>query len=198
MTVDFVREGLALHIARHIEVLCATANPGPWRIVGANATDLALGIIRRWNDRSVDILATLLRASEFAPKSVIAKRAKCTRNTLDGFWSDTLANAAIMVYVGDATEPVKRKVFPRGVRISSPDGIRLVLRKEPLPYSVLRRVYEGNKPIAEAANENLSAIREQIEAHPDRAAAEREEQRIASEKRAQLTLIEGTKLAVAL
>ena len=191
MSIDFIREGVALHIARHIEVLCVTSNPGPWRIVGGTATDLALGIVKKWNERSIAIFATLLRADAVVTKSTIAKRSKCSRNAVDGFWSDTLANAAVVVHVAGSTEPQKMSIFPRGVRISSPDGVRLVLRKEQLPYSVLQRIYEGNRPIVLAANENHNAVKAAIEAHPDREAAEAA--RESNGQRAQLALVANKK-----
>lgn len=191
--LDMHRLALAQILTRHIEVMCATANPGPWRIVRGTASEVAEEIVRKWKDPVVRTVLALASLDEQTPKSAVAKSLKFAKRTIDSVWRDTLPNARIVVYVGASTEPEQVAIFKRGSqRKQSPDGIRLVLRKEQLPFAQLQRIYLGNAPMVAAANEHHSAIDAEIAAHPEKDVAEREAAKVAAsavKPRAQIALL---------
>jgi hypothetical protein len=179
--LDMYRLALAQLLTRHIEVMCVTANPGPWRIVRGTASEVAEDMVRKWKDPVVRVVLTLATLEDQTPKSVIAKSLKIAKRTVDSVWRDTLPNARIVVHVGASTEPETVEIFRRGPeRKKSPDGIRLTLRKEQLPWSQLQRIYLGNLPIVKSETEHNAAIDAEIAAHPEKDVADREAAKVAA------------------
>lgn len=184
METDSMRETLAFRMTRHIEVLCATANPGPWRLVkDTRASEMAEAIVGKWKDPVVRVVLALSGLSDQKPKGDVAKGLRISRRTVDHVWRDRLPNARILVYIGDEQEPTPVPIFKNGrERLQSPDGIRLNLKKDRLPFNVIQRIYEGNRPIVEAATTHEQGVHAQLAEHPEKAAWEREEaKRLATE-----------------
>lgn len=179
--LDMYRLALAQILTRHIEVMCATANPGPWRIVRGTASEVAEDMVKKWKDPVVRVVLALASLEDQAPKSTVAKSLKLAKRTVDSVWRDTLPNARILVHVGASTDPEKAEIFRYGSeRKKSREGIRLVLRKEQLPFAQLRRIYLSNLPIVEAENRHHSALNAEIAAHPEKEVAEREAAKVAA------------------
>lgn len=187
--MDRNRKAAMADIARHIDDLCRTATPAPWRLVKGTSHDAAAGIVKRWGDTAIDVFLYLSEQTEPVPKSAIAKAIKRSVGAVDTAWSNTIAACAIEVFVGDSTEPTKQKIFGSGQgRMRGAAGVRLRLSKAQLPWVQLDGFHKSNAPIVAEAIEHLSGVDSQIEAHPERGA----HVVAMPEKRGQLSLVKKT------
>jgi len=171
MNLDRNRAVAAYHIARHIEALCKTASPGPLRLVKGSPTDVAAGIVKVWGTTSIDVFNYLAEQDEPKTKNQVAKATKHSPSAVDSAWSRTIAACAILVHVGDSTEPVKYRLFPSGQsRMRGQEGVRLRLSKEQIQFSQLRGFEESSKPVVAEAVEHLTGVSAQIEEHAEKGA----------------------------